>query len=165
MIIWTCQTIPLRPQSDVLAGAVIAGQAIALPSLGVLAWSAGFVLSAVFFFIGYWQPTPRRRYGDQYEAFVRSLPAWIPGRPRRRGSRRSVQDPIGDRRRFDQASRVNAESNCALGLFDMPASPRARASARSWTTVHVWSGMVRPSAAVGSAAGRPEAAASSGPTA
>jgi hypothetical protein len=30
-----------------LAGAVIAGQAIALPSLGVLVWSAGFVLAAV----------------------------------------------------------------------------------------------------------------------
>jgi hypothetical protein len=36
---------------------------------------------------------------------------------------------IGDG--YIQASRVNAASSFALGLFDMPARPRARASARS----------------------------------
>ena len=53
---------------------MIAGQAITLPSLGVLACSAGFVLAAVFFFIGYWQPTLRRRYGDS----VRGCPHRFP---------------------------------------------------------------------------------------
>src|SRR5680860_1390622 len=55
-----------------------------------------------------------------------------------------------------------AASSCAFGLFDIPTSPRARASARSWTTLHVSSGTVTPSAVVGSATGRPEAAASMG---
>src|SRR5665648_344744 len=54
-----------------------------------------------------------------------------------------------------------AASSCAFGLFDIPTSPRARASARSWTTLHVSSGTVTPST-VGSATGRPEAAASTG---
>src|SRR5680860_1359128 len=51
-----------------------------------------------------------------------------------------------------------AASSCAFGLFDIPTSPRARASARSWTTLHVLSG----TAVVGSATGRREAAASMG---
>ena len=46
-----------------------------------------------------------------------------------------------------------AASSSAFGLLDIPTSPRARASARSWTTLHVSSGTVRPSAVVGSAAG------------
>src|SRR5665811_780548 len=54
-----------------------------------------------------------------------------------------------------------AASSCAFGLFDIPTSPQARASARSWTTLHVSSGTVTPST-VGSVTGRPEAAASAG---
>ena len=39
-----------------------------------------------------------------------------------------------------------ASSRCAFGLFDIPDIPRARASARSWATVHDSSGTATPSA-------------------
>lgn len=54
----------------VVVGAVIAGQAIELPSLGVLARSAGFMLAAVFFVIGYGS-----RHCDGGTSIIRRLQA------------------------------------------------------------------------------------------
>ena len=68
--------------------------------------------------------------------------------------------PIACRRR--RLAQDRAARSCAFVLFEIPVSPRARASARNWTTLHVSSGTVRLSTVVGSFTGRSEAVTSIG---
>ena len=59
-------------------GAVIIGQAVLFPSLGLLIWVAVFVVAVVIFVKVYEEPTLRRRYGDQYAAYCAAVPGWRP---------------------------------------------------------------------------------------
>jgi protein-S-isoprenylcysteine O-methyltransferase Ste14 len=58
--------------------AAVAGQAMLLWQ-PVLLWYAAIVSVAfVLFVLGYEQPTLRRQFGSQYEAYRRAVPAWLP---------------------------------------------------------------------------------------
>lgn len=58
--------------------ATIAGQALILGRPGLLAYAAIFCVAVVAFVYGYEQPTLAARYGEQYEAYRRAVPAWWP---------------------------------------------------------------------------------------
>jgi protein-S-isoprenylcysteine O-methyltransferase Ste14 len=62
--------------------AVIVGQALALSRPVLLAYAAAVSAAVVTFVHAYEEPTLARQYGDQYEAYRRTVPAWWP-RPRR----------------------------------------------------------------------------------
>jgi protein-S-isoprenylcysteine O-methyltransferase Ste14 len=58
--------------------AAVAGQAMLLWQR-VLLWYVAIVSVAfVLFVLGYEQPTLRRQFGSQYEAYRRAVPAWLP---------------------------------------------------------------------------------------
>ncbi|MFN2470179.1 MAG: hypothetical protein ABR583_04175 [Gaiellaceae bacterium] len=59
----------------------IVGQALALGRLGLLLYAAGLAAAFVAFVRWYEEPRLHRRFGAQYEAYRRAVPAW---RPRRR---------------------------------------------------------------------------------
>ncbi len=63
--------------------AAITGQALVLSRPVLLIYAAG--VGAVFCAFVYWyeQPALAKRYGAQYEAYRRNVPAWWPRRPRR----------------------------------------------------------------------------------
>jgi protein-S-isoprenylcysteine O-methyltransferase Ste14 len=73
--------------------AVIAGQALLL-SRPVLLTYAAFVAAAFVAFVHlYEQPTLARRYGEQYQAYLRDVPGWLP-RPARRPGGTSRGRPL-----------------------------------------------------------------------
>jgi protein-S-isoprenylcysteine O-methyltransferase Ste14 len=61
--------------------AIIVGQALVLAQPVLVAYAAAFGVAVVAFVRWYEEPTLRRRFGDQYAAYCRAVPAW---RPRRR---------------------------------------------------------------------------------
>lgn len=60
--------------------AVILGQALLLGQAGLLLYAAAFCVTVVAFVHGYEEPTLARRFGAQYEAYRRAVPAWRPRR-------------------------------------------------------------------------------------
>ena len=61
-------------------GATIVGQALFFGRLVLLVYGAVFGLVVAAFVRWYEEPTLRRRYGDEYEAYRRAVPAWTPRR-------------------------------------------------------------------------------------
>jgi protein-S-isoprenylcysteine O-methyltransferase Ste14 len=59
-------------------GALIAGQALLLGQAGLLIYLAVFAATVAAFVHGYEEPVLARRYGAQYEAYRRAVPAWRP---------------------------------------------------------------------------------------
>lgn len=57
---------------------VILGQALLLGDWKVLAWGLLVWIAFHLFVVGYEEPTLRRTFGDDYEAFRASVPRWIP---------------------------------------------------------------------------------------
>jgi protein-S-isoprenylcysteine O-methyltransferase Ste14 len=57
---------------------VIVGQGIALPSVSVLAWAAGFVVTVAAFVRAYEEPTLARTHGASYDAYRGAVPGWRP---------------------------------------------------------------------------------------
>lgn len=64
--------------------AVVAGQALMLSRPVLLAYAAGVAAAFAGFVRWYEQPTLARRYGEQYEAYLRDVPGWWPRLPRPR---------------------------------------------------------------------------------
>ncbi len=62
--------------------AVIAGQALLLSRPVLLIYMAAVGAAVGAFARWYEEPTLARRYGAQYEAYLREVPAWWPRRPR-----------------------------------------------------------------------------------
>jgi protein-S-isoprenylcysteine O-methyltransferase Ste14 len=60
--------------------AVIAGQALALGQAGLLLYATVVGGATAAFAHGYEEPTLRRRFGAQYQAYRRAVPAWWPRR-------------------------------------------------------------------------------------
>jgi protein-S-isoprenylcysteine O-methyltransferase Ste14 len=60
--------------------AMIVGQALALGQLVLLPYASAFALAVATFVRFYEEPTLRRRFGEQYEAYRRAVPAWWPRR-------------------------------------------------------------------------------------
>ena len=58
--------------------AVFVGQALLLGQLGLLLYAAAMWLIVASFVRFYEEPTLARRYGAQYEAYRRAVPAWWP---------------------------------------------------------------------------------------
>jgi protein-S-isoprenylcysteine O-methyltransferase Ste14 len=63
-------------------GSTIVGQALLLGQLILLPYAALFGAAVAAFVHWYEEPTLLRRYGEQYEAYRRAVPAWWPRRPR-----------------------------------------------------------------------------------
>jgi protein-S-isoprenylcysteine O-methyltransferase Ste14 len=72
----------VRNPMYVAVAATILGQALLLGQLVLLAYGAVFVAVVATFVRMYEEPTLVRTYGEQYEAYKRSVPAWIPRLPR-----------------------------------------------------------------------------------
>jgi protein-S-isoprenylcysteine O-methyltransferase Ste14 len=58
--------------------AAIVGQALLLGQLGLLLYAAGAWLVVAAFVRFYEEPTLTRRFGAEYEAYRRAVPAWLP---------------------------------------------------------------------------------------
>ena len=58
--------------------AVIVGQALLLGQLGLLLYAAAFWLITAAFVRWYEEPALSRRFGADYEAYRRAVPAWWP---------------------------------------------------------------------------------------
>src|SRR5215203_3960138 len=58
--------------------AAIVGQALLLGQLGLLLYAAALWLISAAFVRWYEEPTLRRQFGADYEAYRRAVPAWLP---------------------------------------------------------------------------------------
>ena len=61
-------------------GAIILGQALALGQAILLPYAAAFAAAVAAFVHWYEEPTLRRQFGDQYEAYRQAVPGWWPRR-------------------------------------------------------------------------------------
>jgi protein-S-isoprenylcysteine O-methyltransferase Ste14 len=68
----------VRNPMYVAALAIIVGQALALGQLGLLLYAAVLWLITAAFVRFYEEPTLTRRFGADYEAYRRAVPAWWP---------------------------------------------------------------------------------------
>jgi protein-S-isoprenylcysteine O-methyltransferase Ste14 len=66
-----------NPMYVAILGAIV-GQALLLGRLGLLLYAAALWLIAVAFVRRYEEPTLARRFGADYEAYRRAVPAWWP---------------------------------------------------------------------------------------
>ena len=60
---------------------VIGGEALLFLSLQLTLYLAVLAIGTHIFVVGYEEPTLRRRFGEQYESYVRTVDRWVPGRP------------------------------------------------------------------------------------
>ena len=60
--------------------AIIIGQTLALGQPILLVYAGAFAVAVAAFVRWYEEPTLRRRFGEQYEAYRRAVPAWWPRR-------------------------------------------------------------------------------------
>lgn len=70
----------IRNPMYLAVAAIIVGQALALGQPILLLYAAAFAVTVAAFVHWYEEPTLRRRFGDQYEAYRRAVPAWWPRR-------------------------------------------------------------------------------------
>jgi protein-S-isoprenylcysteine O-methyltransferase Ste14 len=68
----------VRNPMYVAVGTTIVGQALLLGRPALLAWAALFWAVVAAFVHGYEEPTLSAQYGEQYAAYRRAVPAWIP---------------------------------------------------------------------------------------
>jgi len=63
--------------------AMLVGQGLVLGSRPVLAYAAAVALGFHLFVVLYEEPTLRRQFGAEYDAYCRAVPRWLPRlRPR-----------------------------------------------------------------------------------
>jgi protein-S-isoprenylcysteine O-methyltransferase Ste14 len=60
---------------------LLLGEALALQSLAILQWTAAWFLGINAVVLFYEEPALRRRFGEPYEKYRRSVRRWIPGSP------------------------------------------------------------------------------------
>ena len=70
----------VRNPMYIAVAATIVGQALILGRPGLLVYAAAFGVVVGAFVHGYEEPTLAARYGEQYEAYRRAVPAWWPRR-------------------------------------------------------------------------------------
>jgi len=68
----------VRNPMYVAVGSIIVGQALLLGRPVLLVWAAIFWAAVAAFVHGYEEPTLADRYGEQYAAYRRAVPAWVP---------------------------------------------------------------------------------------
>jgi protein-S-isoprenylcysteine O-methyltransferase Ste14 len=64
------------------AGCALGGAALFSQSLYLLGYGALFLLISHLFVRGYEEPTLRRTFGEEYDAYCRTVARWRPSRPR-----------------------------------------------------------------------------------
>jgi protein-S-isoprenylcysteine O-methyltransferase Ste14 len=64
---------------------MVAGQGLLLGSAAVLAYAACLALGFHLFVVLYEEPTLRRQFGEEYAAYCRRVPRWVPRLGRRIG--------------------------------------------------------------------------------
>jgi protein-S-isoprenylcysteine O-methyltransferase Ste14 len=62
---------------------VVVGEVWLFLSLPLLAYAGALTIFVHLFVIGYEEPTLRRRFGETYAEYRRTVPRWIPRPPRR----------------------------------------------------------------------------------
>jgi protein-S-isoprenylcysteine O-methyltransferase Ste14 len=75
----------VRNPMYIAVAATIVGQALILGRPGLLAYAAAFGAAVIAFVHLYEEPTLTKRYGAQYDAYRRAVPAWWPRRRPWRG--------------------------------------------------------------------------------
>ena len=60
---------------------IVSGEAWLFGSLGLLLYAAGLAVACHLLVTRYEEPRLRRRFGDQYEAYRRTVCRWIPHQP------------------------------------------------------------------------------------
>jgi protein-S-isoprenylcysteine O-methyltransferase Ste14 len=68
----------VRNPMYVAVTATIAGQALLLGQPALIAYAALFLAAVAAFVHLYEEPVLERRYGEQYRAYRRAVPAWLP---------------------------------------------------------------------------------------
>jgi protein-S-isoprenylcysteine O-methyltransferase Ste14 len=58
--------------------AIIAGQSLVLGRLWLLLYAVAFLIVTAAFVRWYEEPTLSRQFGDEYEAYRRAVPGWLP---------------------------------------------------------------------------------------
>ena len=71
----------------VAVAAVIFGQAVLFGDWRLFAYGAAFCLDCHLFVVGYEEPTLKKSFGAEYEAFRINVPRWIPRLTAWRGGR------------------------------------------------------------------------------
>jgi len=66
------------------AGMTLAGAALFYQSVSIFIYTGVFFLITHLFVVLYEEPTLRRTFGDEYEAYFRRVRRWAPGKVRRR---------------------------------------------------------------------------------
>lgn len=61
--------------------AVILGEAWLFTSVPLLVYAGGASIFCHLFVVSYEERTLRRRFGDDYEEYLRAVPRWVPRRP------------------------------------------------------------------------------------
>jgi protein-S-isoprenylcysteine O-methyltransferase Ste14 len=61
---------------------IIAGEALLFGSWWLLAYAGGFWALAHLFLVGVEEKQTRARFGEEWDAYARAVPRWIPGRRR-----------------------------------------------------------------------------------
>lgn len=108
--------------------AAISGQALLLSRPVLLSYAAALLAAPVAFVHWLEEPTPARRFGEQYEAYCRQVPGWWPRLPGRTPGRRAEpgseeHQPMETSRRVkDHLSPVKDQAKPAKG----PKGPVAR---------------------------------------
>jgi len=88
------------------AGMALVGAALFCNSIGLISYSLVFFACAHGFVVLYEEPTLRRMFGTEYAEYVRHVPRWLPGNPRRvkdpefseNGKDQTTERPHGDAR-------------------------------------------------------------------
>jgi protein-S-isoprenylcysteine O-methyltransferase Ste14 len=62
--------------------ATLAGEAALFGSPALVAWASGFVAVNHLWFVLYEEPQLERRFGEDYRAYKRAVPRWLPQRGR-----------------------------------------------------------------------------------
>jgi protein-S-isoprenylcysteine O-methyltransferase Ste14 len=73
----------VRNPMSISAILVVVGEAWLFRSLPLLAYAGGVAIVFHLFVIGYEEPALRRRFGETYAEYRRTVPRWIPRPPRR----------------------------------------------------------------------------------
>jgi protein-S-isoprenylcysteine O-methyltransferase Ste14 len=61
------------------AALALIGAALVYRSLAIVWYAAGFLLAMHLFVVGYEEPTLKRLFGEEYEAYRRRVRRWVPG--------------------------------------------------------------------------------------
>lgn len=62
---------------------VLVGEVLLFRSTRLLVWTALVAAAVQLFVVTYEEPTLRRQFGSDYEAYCRAVPRWLPRRPAR----------------------------------------------------------------------------------